>query len=117
MKKTKMMKKNYQFRKVLIKGTYYSGKDIEAFIKKNKRKDTNLLGIAIGVKIAKATKRNRIKRLIRESYRLNEEKIKTGNQIIFLWKKKRDPKTANFKNIEEDMKNILKKAEIIEEDT
>ena len=34
----------------------------------------NFLGIAISVKIAKAVKRNHIKRLIRESYRKQEEK-------------------------------------------
>ena len=34
MKKTKMLKKNYEFKKILSKGTYYSGKNIEVFIKK-----------------------------------------------------------------------------------
>ena len=33
MKKTKMLKKNYEFKNVLTKGKYYSGKRIEAFIK------------------------------------------------------------------------------------
>ena len=37
MKKTKMLKKNYEFRKVLSKGKYYSGKYIETFILENKR--------------------------------------------------------------------------------
>ena len=32
MKKTKMLKKNYEFKNVLTKGKYYSGKRIEAFI-------------------------------------------------------------------------------------
>ena len=29
MKKTKMLKKNYEFKNVLTKGTYYSGKYID----------------------------------------------------------------------------------------
>ena len=33
MKKTKMLKKNYEFKNVLSKGKYYSGQCIEAFIK------------------------------------------------------------------------------------
>ena len=37
MKKTKMLKKNYEFRKVLSKGKYFSGKNIEAFIKENNK--------------------------------------------------------------------------------
>lgn len=114
MKKTKMMKKNYEFKKVLSKGTYYSGKYIEAFIRKNKQEYVNFLGIAIGVKIAKAVKRNYIKRLIRENYRTFEMSLKNGYSIVFLWKKKRKAEEAEFQKIREDMKNIFDKAKIIE---
>jgi len=116
MKKTRMLKKNYEFRKVLSKGNYYTGKYIEAFIKKSKRQDLNFLGIAISVKIAKAVKRNYIKRRIRENYRFYEESIKTGYQIVFLWKKKVDIKKSSFHNIKKDMKYIFDKAKMIEED-
>ena len=74
MEKTKIMKKNYEFKNVLSKGKYYSGQCIEAFIKKGTIKDTNFLGIAISTKIAKATRRNQIKRLIRENYYFYEKK-------------------------------------------
>ncbi len=115
MKKTKMMKKNYEFRNVLSRGKYYSGKRIEAFIKKNNKETINFLGIAIGVKIAKAVKRNHIKRLVRESYRQEEEKIKTGYKIVFLWKKKAEIQKATFQNIKKDIETIFDKAKIIEE--
>ena len=115
MKKTKMMKKNYEFRNVLSKGNYYSGKYIEAFIRKNKKENINFLGIAVGVKIAKAVRRNQIKRLIRENYYFYESQIKSGHDIVFLWKKKADIKNANFQNIKKDMKTIFDKAKIIEE--
>ncbi len=115
MKKTKMMKKNYEFKNALSKGKYYGGKYIEAFIKTNNKQQINTLGIAISVKIAKAVKRNHIKRLIRESYRKQEETIKTGNQIVILWKKKVDIKNATYKNINHDLQTIFDKAKIIEE--
>lgn len=116
MKKTKMMKKNYEFRYVLSKGNYYSGKYIEAFVKKrNDKENINFLGIAIGVKLAKAVKRNYIKRLIRENYQLYENSIKSGYNIVFLWKKKADIKKSTFQNIKEDMKTIFDKAKMIEE--
>ena len=111
MKKTKMLKKNYEFKNVLLNGKYYSGKRIEAFIKyNNSNNNINFLGIAISSKIAKAVKRNKIKRLIRESYKNLENNIKTSNSIIFLWKKKVQAEEANFENIKEDMINIFKKA-------
>jgi len=114
MKKTEMLKKNYEFRKVLSKGKYYSGKYIEAFIMKNKSEKI-LLGIAINTKIGKAVKRNLIKRLIRENYTKNEDNLKEGYSIVFLWKKNSDISNAKFKNVQTDMINILNKAEILKE--
>lgn len=111
MKKTKMLKKNYEFKNVLTKGKYYSGKYIESFIMKNNFK-YNLLGLAISTKTAKAVKRNFIKRLIRENYKNIEESIETGYSIVFLWKKKADIKDANFYNIKEDMEAIIDKSNL-----
>lgn len=111
MKKTKMLKKNYEFRNVLTKGKYYSGKNIEAFILKN-NKNYNLLGLAISVKTAKAVKRNKIKRLIRENYKTIEEYIQTGYSIVFLWKKNADTKNAVFSNIKEDIEKIISQSSI-----
>ena len=56
MKKTDMLKKNYEFKRILTRGEYYSGKYLDVFVKKNNF-SINYLGIAIGVKIAKAVKR------------------------------------------------------------
>jgi len=109
MKKTVMLKKNYEFRIVLKKGKYYGGKYIEAIIKPN-YSDKNMLGIAISKKTGKAVVRNKIKRLIRENYRLIEPQIKTGQSIVFLWKKKANVENAKFEEIKYDMHRIAEKA-------
>ena len=111
MKKTKMLKKNYEFNKVFSKGQYYSGKTIEAFILDN-RGNTNYLGLAISTKCGKAYQRNKVKRLLRENYRLIEPKTKIGYTIVFLWKKKCDISEAGFYQIQEDMKRIFKDSKI-----
>lgn len=115
MKKTKMLKKNYEFRKVLSKGKYYSGEYIEALILNNK-KNENYLGIAISTKIGKAVKRNKIKRLVRENYYRYEEKILDGQSIVILWKKNQSTENANFSNIKNDMTKIFDKAKILIEE-
>lgn len=112
MNKTKMLKKNYEFKNVLSKGKYYSAQNIEAFILKNNL-EYNLLGLAISTKIGKAVKRNMVKRLIRENYKNIEKSIIQGYSIVFLWKKKADLKNATYNNVKKDMNIIFDKAKII----
>ena len=113
MKKTKMLKKNYEFSNVFSKGKYYSGKEIEAFILNNGQK-SNYLGLAISSKSGHAYQRNRVKRLLRENYFKSEEKIQTGISIVFLVKKKAKIQNVNYQSIMQDMQEIFKKANIID---
>lgn len=111
MKKTTMLKKNYEFKYVLDKGKRYGGRYIYIYMKRNNLKE-NKLGIAVSSKITNSVNRNKIKRLIRENYRLIEDKLETGNSFVILWKKSRNVKEANFFNIKEDMSRFIKRAEL-----
>ena len=106
MKKNKRLKKNYEFRFVLSKGKYYSGKYIEAFAIKNNL-EVGKIGIAIKTKFGKAVKRNRMKRLIRESYKLNEGISNKNYNIVFLVKRNCKIDKVKFKEVEADIKQIL----------
>lgn len=113
MKRTMMLKKNYEFSHVFSKGTYYSGEAIEAFILNNRQK-SNYLGLAISSKAGHAYKRNRLKRLLRENYKNFEENIASGVSIVFLLKKNVNIDDVDFYRVKEDMGRILKRAEIID---
>ena len=101
-----MLKKNYEFKFVLTKGKYYSGKYIEAFCIKNNL-SKNKIGIAISKKQAKAVKRNYLKRLIKESYRISEKNVEVGKSIVFLVKKRANIDEISFKKVKEDVEKIL----------
>ena len=112
LKKTKMLKKNYEFKYVLNKGKYYRGKLIDIVILRN-NKEINLLGLAISKKAGNSVKRNRIRRIIRENYRQLEEKMDIGNSLIILWKKSSLFEKLNYYTIREDIERIYKEAKII----
>lgn len=111
MRKIDTLKKNYEFKNVLDKGKFYRGKYITFYITKNK-KEKNIIGIAISKKIGKATKRNRLKRLIRESYRLQKEKLNKGYNFVFLWNKNQ-MQDCKCNEVQEDMKKLFQRAGIL----
>lgn len=108
MKKTETIKKNYEFKRILTRGKYLSGKYIECFYILNNKITKNYIGIAVNSKIAKANKRNKIKRLVRESYKDIEKQIKIGGKYVFLWKKNKPVQEANYWNIKEDLIKLMK---------
>ncbi len=111
MKKTTMLKKNYEFKTVLTKGKCFKENEIEIFILKNNKK-RNFLGIAIGTKNGKSFQRNRAKRIIRECYTKLENKITDGNNIVILMNKNFDIENITFSKVLEEMDKIFKIANI-----
>ena len=111
MKKTTMLKKNYEFKTVLTKGKCFREKEIEAFILKNNKK-RNFLGIAIGTKNGKAFQRNRAKRIIRECYTKLEDMITEGNSIVILMNRSCEIENLTFSKVLEEMDKIFKIANI-----
>lgn len=112
MRKIKTLKKNYEFKNVLSKGKFYIGKQVSIYVLKN-RKKTNVIGIAVSTKGCGAVLRNRIKRLVRENYRLIKNDLKQGYDIVFLWNKKGEAKEANYYIIKNDIVKLLQKAELL----
>jgi len=81
MKKTKSLKKNKDFKEIYSTGVSYANKNLVMYIRKNGT-DENRLGISVSKKIGNSVVRHRITRLIRESYRLNEESVIKGLDIV-----------------------------------
>lgn len=109
---TLSLKKSNEFQHVLQKGKWYNGKLVSIYILSN-NKNRNFLGVAVGKKAGKAVRRNRIKRVIREAYRVYETSISTGNNIVIIWKTKNLYEKLNFCVIKEDIYMCFSKAGIL----
>lgn len=83
MKFTGTLKKNYEFRRLYSKGASAATPLLVVYARKTK-KDTNRIGITVGTKVGKAVVRNRVRRRIREIYRLNEEHMIRGLQLVIV---------------------------------
>lgn len=112
MKKTKTLKLNRDFRRL-----YYRGKNIVCgyvivYVLKN-RFHINRFGITCSKNVGKAVVRNRIKRLIRESYRLSEKQLKCGYDIVIVARTRAVGKS--FHAIKKDIRYAFGKLEMFEE--
>ena len=80
------------------------------YILKNKY-GYNRVGFTVSKKVGKSVIRNRVKRLLRESYRLNEEKILQGYDIIFI--ARNTASKASYKKIENAMMHLFRKMKLV----
>ena len=77
------LKKNTDFRKVYHGGHSKANKYLVIYIRKNGT-DKNRVGISVSKKVGNSIVRHRLTRLIRESYRLNEEKVARGYDMVVI---------------------------------
>jgi len=81
--------------------------DTEHFmvILRKNNKDVKRLGLVVGKKVGGAVSRNRIKRLVREFFRVNKENMPESSDLIVLAKENIDIK--GYREVFEELKVIL----------
>ena len=81
MKYSESLKKNRDFQLVYKKGTSFANRYLVMYVLKNQL-DRNRIGISVSKKVGNSVVRHHLTRLLRESYRLNEEKFRCGYDIV-----------------------------------
>lgn len=77
------LKKNQDFQKVYKGGKSYANKYLVMYTFQNGM-EKNRLGISVSKKVGNSVVRHRLARLIRESYRLNENMFHSGWDIVVI---------------------------------
>jgi len=109
MNKIESLKNNREFRKVYDKGKSLSNKYLVIFFIKNGL-EYNRVGFSVTKKIGNAVTRNRVKRLIKEAFRLNSKNINQGYDIIFLSRIRCNQ--ATYLDVEKSVLNLLKRSKL-----
>ena len=110
MKKTTALKLNKDFKRLYYRGKSIACGYVVVYAMKN-RLQNNRLGLTCGKSIGKAVTRNRIKRLMRESYRLSEDRLKQGYDVVMVARMKAVGK--NFDVIYRDVRYAFHKLELM----
>ena len=110
MKYTESLKKNRDFQAVYQGGKSYGNRYLVMYCK-NAAGGKNRLGISVSKKVGNSVVRHRITRLIRESYRLNEEKFVEGLDLIVIARP--GAKGRNFFEIESALLHLAEKQGVL----
>ncbi len=110
MKKTLPLRLNYEFLRVYRKGRHLSSQHVVLhYLKRYGNK--NRLGITTSRKVAGSVQRNRIKRLLRESYRQLAPDLRTGFDLILVGKPAE--KWPDLKTIGPEVTSLVKRAGLL----
>ena len=83
MRYTSSLRKNHEFRRLYNKGKNAASKCVVVYCNRNGKAE-NRLGITVSTKLGGAVQRNRIRRRLKEIYRLNEPTLRTGYDIVIV---------------------------------
>ena len=97
MKHSESLKKNIYFQNVYKNGKSYANKYLVMYVLENNL-NKNRIGISVSKKVGNSVIRHRITRLIRESYRLQEDVFNSGLDIVII--ARGNAKEVGYKEIE-----------------
>lgn len=107
---TTSLKKNYEFRRLYNRGKNAASPYAVVYCRKN-GKSSNRLGVTVSTKLGGAVQRNRIKRRIKEIYKISEQKLISGYDIVIVARIK--SKTSGFRELEDSVLSLFQKLKII----
>lgn len=83
MKRAVTIKENWEFRRLYQHGRSAVTPSMVVYCRRNRAGDSRL-GITVSTKLGKAVVRNRIKRRLREVYRLSLPRLKPGYDLVLV---------------------------------
>ena len=106
MKHTVSLKENHLFRRLYAKGKNAAAPTLAVYVRPNHHRKSRL-GITVGTKVGKAVRRNRVRRRIREAYRIHEDRMLPGYDSVVVARVR--AAYASYAEIERDLLRLLDK--------
>jgi len=113
MEKTVSITENRTFRALYRRGKTAARRTMAVYVCKNRLKTVNRLGLTVSVKLGGAVRRNRIRRRIKEAYRLSEGRLKSGYDVVIVARSAAH--SAEFSRLTDDLLSIAAELSLLEE--
>ena len=110
MEYTVSLKGNRSFRRLYAKGRSLASGTVVLYCRRNGSRE-NRLGLTVGTKVGKAVVRNRIRRRLREIYRLNEGRFRRGWDLVAVARSR--AAEADYRELEKDFLRLAGKLGIM----
>ena len=107
---TESLKKNSDFQLVFKNGKSKANKYFVMYILKNES-EKNFIGISVSKKVGNSVIRHRVKRLVKESYRLHEDLFNSGLNIVVIARKGADE--LDYHQTNQSLLHLMKLHKII----
>ena len=104
------LKKNQDFQAVYRNGVSYANRLLVMYVLEN-RTEKNRLGISVSKKVGNSVVRHRVTRLVRESYRLQENIFNSGLDIVVV--ARANAASASYREIESALLHLGRLHKII----
>ena len=105
MKQEFYLKKNSDFQDVYRHGRSFANRLLVMYVLPNQGSTSSRIGISVSKKVGNSVIRHRIKRLIRESHRLNRQKIAGGFDIVVI--ARNEAKNRDYWDMEKAFTHLL----------
>ena len=106
MKYTVSMKEKHLFRRLYAKGKSVVSPTLAVYARAN-HSGTSRLGLTVGTKVGKAVRRNKVRRRIREAYRIHEGDMLPGWDLVVVARVK--AAFVPYSQLERDLLRLLDK--------
>jgi len=106
MKVTLSLRQNREFRRVYARGRSAAGGLLAVYVRPN-RSAGNRLGLTVGSKLGGAVVRNRVRRRMKEAYRLNEAGLALGFDVVLVARSR--AVHATYWELERELLRLLKR--------
>jgi len=106
------LKNNRDFQRIYHKGRYAVSESLAVYVQPNSL-GKNRIGITASKKYGKSVKRNRIRRLIRESWYLLQKSLESGYDFVIVARKQEKAENPNLWQIHKEMLYLMKKLNVL----